>query len=178
MKKISHNNTQASEVTTPLPREGLGGGVITFNTEGTVSMPDIDQQLIRRWVNDVAVSYGRRVGEINYIFVDDERILEVNRQFLGHDYYTDIITFDYTQGRIISGDLYISLDTVRSNEEEIRGKEQGARGKEQGTRSKELHRVIIHGVLHLCGINDKGPGEREIMEACEDKALAKLNFKN
>ena len=97
----------------------------------------------------------------SYIFVDDEKILEVNRQYLGHDYYTDIITFDYCEGDVISGDLFISLDTVRTNAEQV-----GA------TYEEELHRVIIHGILHLCGINDKGPGEREIMEAAEDKALA------
>ena len=144
----------------------LGGGVITFNTEGTARMPDINQDKIRRWVADVAASYGKRVGEINYIFVDDERILEVNRQFLQHDYYTDIITFDYTQGRILSGDLYISLDTVRSNATSYL--------LPPTSYLQELHRVIIHGVLHLCGINDKGPGEREVMEACEDKALSLL----
>ncbi len=126
-------------------------------------MPTLDQQQIRQWVARVAASYDRRVGDINYVFVDDQRILEVNRQFLRHDYYTDIITFDYTQGRTISGDLYISLDTVRSNAPLV-----GA------TYERELHRVVIHGVLHLCGINDKGPGEREIMEAAEDKALALL----
>ena len=126
-------------------------------------MPTLDQQQIRQWVARVAASYDRRVGDINYVFVDDQRILEVNRQFLRHDYYTDIITFDYTPGRTISGDLYISLDTVRSNAPLV-----GA------TYERELHRVVIHGVLHLCGINDKGPGEREIMEAAEDKALALL----
>ena len=126
-------------------------------------MPTLDQQQIRQWVARVAASYDRHVGDINYVFVDDQRILEVNRQFLRHDYYTDIITFDYTQGRTISGDLYISLDTVRSNAPLV-----GA------TYERELHRVVIHGVLHLCGINDKGPGEREIMEAAEDKALALL----
>ncbi|MBQ8969596.1 MAG: rRNA maturation RNase YbeY [Bacteroidaceae bacterium] len=132
---------------------------ITFNTEG-IAMPTIDQRRIAQWAQDVAATYGKRVGTINYIFVDDERILEVNRQFLRHDYYTDIITFDYTQGRIISGDLYISLDTVRSNAEQL-----------NVPYARELHRVIIHGVLHLCGINDKGPGEREVMEAEEDRAL-------
>ena len=109
----------------------------------------------------LGASYGKRVGEIAYIFVDDEKILEVNRQYLGHDYYTDIITFDYCEGDVISGDLFICLDTVRTNAEQV-----GA------TYEEELHRVIIHGILHLCGINDKGPGEREIMEAAEDKALA------
>ncbi len=137
---------------------------ITFNTEGTAQMPELDQAAIREWVARVAASYDKRVGEINYVFVDDERILEVNRQFLGHDYYTDIITFDYSQGRILSGDLYISLDTVRSN----------ALQQPNTSYRQELHRVVIHGVLHLCGINDKGPGEREVMEACENRALAML----
>ena len=82
----------------------------------------------------------------------------------GHDYYTDIITFDYDEGDTINGDIVISLDTVRSNAEQL--------GKDY---MDELHRVIIHGILHLCGINDKGPGEREIMEAAEDKALAMRN---
>ena len=97
------------------------------------------------------------------MFVSDDRILEVNREYLGHDYYTDIITFDYCEGDTLSGDLVISLDTVRSNAA-LFGKEY----------DEELHRVIIHGILHLCGINDKGPGEREIMERAEDKALAML----
>lgn len=134
--------------------------MITYNTDG-VKMPSIKKRENTAWVKAVATSYGKRVGEIAYIFVDDEKILEVNRQYLGHDYYTDIITFDYCEGDVISGDLFISLDTVRTNAERV-----GA------TYEEELHRVIIHGILHLCGINDKGPGEREIMEAAEDKALA------
>ena len=134
--------------------------MITYNTDG-VKMPSIKKRENTAWVKAVAASYGKRVGEIAYIFVDDEKILEVNRQYLGHDYYTDIITFDYCEGDVISGDLFISLDTVRTNTERV-----GA------TYEEELHRVIIHGILHLCGINDKGPGEREIMEAAEDKALA------
>ena len=134
--------------------------MITYNTDG-VKMPSIKKRENTAWVKAVAASYGKRVGEIAYIFVDDEKILEVNRQYLGHDYYTDIITFDYCEGDVISGDLFISLDTVRTNAERV-----GA------TYEEELHRVIIHGILHFCGINDKGPGEREIMEAAEDKALA------
>ena len=134
--------------------------MITYNTDG-VKMPSIKKRENTAWVKAVAASYGKRVGEIAYIFVDDEKILEVNRQYLGHDYYTDIITFDYCEGDVISGDLFISLDTVQTNAEQV-----GA------TYEEELHRVIIHGILHLCGINDKGPGEREIMEAAEDKALA------
>jgi rRNA maturation RNase YbeY len=127
-------------------------------------MPDINQAKIREWVKAVAASYQKRVGEIAYFFCDDEKILEVNRQYLQHDYYTDIITFDYCEGNRLSGDLFISLDTVRSNSQLL--------GTDYNT---ELHRVIIHGVLHLCGINDKGPGEREIMEAAENRALSLLN---
>ncbi|MCI6485105.1 MAG: rRNA maturation RNase YbeY [Bacteroidales bacterium] len=128
----------------------------TFN----VKMPPIRRRDVSAWVRRVAADYGKRVGEVAYIFCDDEKILEVNRQYLNHDYYTDIITFDYCEDDVISGDLFISLDTVRSNAEA------------QGTPyDEELHRVIIHGILHLCGINDKGPGERAIMEAAENKAL-------
>ena len=134
--------------------------MITYQTEG-VKMPNFKKRENTAWVKAVAAGYGKKVGEIAYIFVDDEKILEVNRQYLQHDYYTDIITFDYTEGDTISGDLFISLDTVRTNAEQV-----GA------SYDRELHRVIIHGILHLCGINDKGPGEREVMEAAEDKALA------
>ena len=130
--------------------------MITYNTEN-VKMPAIRRRDVSKWVRQVAASYGRRVGEIGYLFCDDEKILEVNREYLGHDYYTDIITFDYTDGDVINGDL----DTVRSNAE-LFGK----------AYDDELMRVIIHGILHLCGINDKGPGERELMEAAENKALA------
>ena len=136
--------------------------MITFQTE-QIELPDIDQTKVREWIKKVAASYGKRVGEIAYFFCNDEKILAVNREYLQHDYYTDIITFDYCQGNRLSGDLFISLDTVRSNAELL--------GNDYYT---ELHRVIIHGVLHLCGIKDKGPGEREKMEAAEDKALSIL----
>ena len=136
--------------------------MISYNTVN-VKMPAIRRRDTSAWVKAVAASYGKKVGEIAYIFVDDEEILRVNREYLQHDYYTDIITFDYTEGDTISGDLFISLDTVRTNAEQF-----------DKPYEEELHRVIIHGILHLCGINDKGPGEREIMEAAEDKALAML----
>ena len=124
-------------------------------------MPDINSCEVIDWVKRVAACYGKRCGDISYIFCDDERILEVNRAFLQHDYYTDIITFDYCTGNTISGDLFISLDTVRTNSELV-----------NEPYDKELHRVIIHGILHLCGINDKGEGERIVMERCENEALA------
>ena len=123
-------------------------------------MPAIKHRETTAWIKAVAATYGRRGGEIGYMFVDDEKILEVNRQYLGHDYYTDVITFDYDEGMVINGDIVISLDTVRTNAELFNKRYED-----------ELHRVIIHGVLHLCGINDKGPGEREVMEANENKAL-------
>lgn len=126
-------------------------------------MPKIKKRETTAWIKAVVASYKRRLGDIGYMFVDDEKILEVNREYLGHDYYTDVITFDYDEDDVVSGDIVISLDTVRSNAE-LFGKEY----------DEELHRVIIHGILHLCGINDKGPGEREIMEAAENKALALL----
>ncbi|MBO5585504.1 MAG: rRNA maturation RNase YbeY [Bacteroidaceae bacterium] len=143
--------------------------MISYQTD-QVKMPAIRRRDTSAWIKAVAASYGKRVGSIAYIFCNDDKILEVNRQYLQHDYYTDIITFDYCDDELmmgkkdtISGDLFISLDTVHSNAEQ------------QGTTyEEELHRVIIHGVLHLCGINDKGPGEREIMEAEENKALALL----
>lgn len=136
--------------------------MITYNIDG-VKMPKIKKRENNAWIKAVAASYGKKVGEIAYIFVNDEKILEVNREYLQHDYYTDIITFDYCEDDIISGDLFISLDTVRTNAEQV-----GA------TYEQELYRVIIHGILHLCGINDKGAGEREIMEAAENRALAML----
>ncbi len=129
-----------------------------------VAMPVSDTALLERWIAMVAEAHGRILGPLVYIFCDDERIIEVNREFLQHDYYTDIITFDYSRGRMVSGDMFISLDTVASNAE--------AMGE---SCERELHRVIIHGVLHLCGINDKGPGEREIMESHENEALAMLD---
>lgn len=137
--------------------------MITYQTED-IAMPAIHKRGTTAWIKAVAETYGKKVGEIAYIFCSDEKILEVNRQYLQHDYYTDIITFDYCVGNKISGDLFISLDTVRTNAEQF-----------NASYDTELHRVIIHGILHLCGINDKGPGEREIMEAAENKALQMLS---
>ena len=136
--------------------------MITYNSEG-VQLPKIRKRDTTAWIRRVAATYGKKVGEVGYMFVDDEKILEVNREYLGHDYYTDIITFDYCEGNTLNGDLVISLDTIKTNADKFH--------KEY---DEELHRVIIHGILHLCGINDKGPGEREIMEAAENKALALL----
>lgn len=140
--------------------------MISYHADG-VKMPPIRRRDTSTWIKAVAATYGKKIGSIAYIFCNDDKILEVNKQYLQHNYYTDIITFDYCEDELLmghkdtlSGDLFISLDTVRSN------------AIQQGTTyEEELHRVIIHGVLHLIGINDKGPGEREIMETSENKAL-------
>lgn len=134
--------------------------MISFLTEN-IKMPRLDRKAVRAWITAVAATYdGRKVGNLNYIFCNDDRILEVNKEFLGHDYYTDIITFDYSEPGVVSGDMFISLETVETNSFKF-----------HTSYDKELMRVIIHGVLHLCGINDKGPGERAIMEAAENRAL-------
>ena len=139
--------------------------MITYQAEN-VRFPNIKKRETTAWIKAVADSYGKKVGEIGYLFCDDEKILEVNREYLSHDYSTDIITFDYDEGDTLNGDIVISLDTIRSNAELF-----------HKDYDEELHRVIIHGVLHLCGINDKGPGEREIMEAAEDRALSMRSSK-
>ena len=123
---------------------------INYMTQGNVTLPSLDENAVKDWIVEVAQRHGQRVGCLTYVFCDDEFILVTNWEYLGHDYYTDIITFDYTNSRHIAGDMVISLDTVSSNAEML--------GVPYET---ELLRVMIHGVLHLCGINDKGPGERE-----------------
>lgn len=117
------------------------------------------------WLQSVVADYGFRVGNLTYILCDDERILEVNRQFLGHDYYTDVITFDYTTPSCLNGDIFISLDTVSSNAQEV-----GA------TTQKELCRILVHGLLHLTGQGDKTPDTKAEMTRKEDLALSKLNI--
>ena len=136
---------------------------ISYTTDG-VEMPSFDTQRIENWIVSVARGFGKSVGAVTYIFCNDDKILEVNRKYINHDYYTDVITFDYSRPMRISGDVFISLDTVRSNAI-LLGK----------TYDNELMRVIILGILHLCGVDDKGPGEREIMERHEDEALALLS---
>ena len=133
--------------------------MITF-APTEVEMPSLSRSDYCDWIERVAKIHGRVVGNVNYMFCDDPTILDYNRRFLGHDYFTDVITFDDDEGETINGDIIISLDTVKSNSEEL-----GVSYEE------EFDRVVIHGILHLCGINDKGPGEREIMEAAENAAL-------
>ncbi len=126
-------------------------------------MPGIKRRAVGAWLRRVAATYGKRIGEVGYLFTDDDKILEVNRRYLNHDFYTDIITFDYSAEDTISGDIVISVDTVRSNAALFRR-----------PFDEELHRVIIHGILHLCGLSDKLPGERQKMEEAENEALSML----
>lgn len=128
------------------------------------TLPPIDPDIVTDWILGVASFHGKKVGEINYIFCSDARILEVNNQYLQHDYFTDIITFDYTEQNKISGDIYIGIETVASNA--------GLLGMSYET---ELNRVIIHGVLHLCGFKDKTPETEKIMHEKEDEALSFFN---
>jgi rRNA maturation RNase YbeY len=132
-------------------------------TADNIEMPTLNERQINRWIRAVAAEYGFSVGQINYIFCSDERELEVNRQFLGHDYYTDIITFDYSTASTLNGDIFISLDTVRSNAEQL-----------SIPFEAELNRILIHGILHLTGQGDKTPESKSVMTAKENKALALL----
>ena len=137
--------------------------MIAFYSDEDVEEPRLRKKLVRSWIEEVARSYDRKVGELCYQFCGDERIIQTNQDFLDHDYYTDIITFDESEGDRIAGDMLISLDTVRSNAEQI------------GTDyAEELHRVIIHGVLHLCGLNDKTDEDEERMRQAEESALSLL----
>ena len=137
--------------------------MITYNTED-VKMPVFPKRKTSAWIKSVAALHGKTVGDIAYIFCSDEKILDVNRMYLQHDYYTDIITFDYSEDNMISGDLFISLDTVCTNAEKF-----------AVAYDSEFYRVIIHGVLHLCGIDDKAPGARAVMERYENEALQLLD---
>lgn len=136
--------------------------MISFENED-VELKLKNKLILKKWIKQVAESYGYKTGDLTYIFCSDEKILEVNRQYLQHDYYTDIITFDYDEDGVVSGDMFISVDTVRTNAEQY-----------APSFDDEMHRVIIHGVLHLCGLKDKAPDDEKKMRAAEEKALAML----
>lgn len=138
--------------------------MIDFNFEN-IDPVDLDFDRISEWVSQIVSRETKSLGEITYIFCDDEYILNVNRQYLEHDYYTDIITFDYSEGDVVSGDLFISFDTVRSNSEVF-----------FTPFLQELHRVIIHGVLHLCGYKDKTEEDERLMREKENEALRFINM--
>jgi rRNA maturation RNase YbeY len=132
-----------------------------FYHSAEVPFPKINKRKTTTWINKVIANHNKNPGPITFIFCSDEEILKINKQFLKHNYYTDIITFDYSEGDKLSGDLFISLETVKTNSEKYKT------GYED-----ELHRVMIHGILHLCGFNDKTPEEKIIMTEKENDALS------
>ncbi|MDR3267336.1 MAG: rRNA maturation RNase YbeY [Tannerella sp.] len=140
--------------------------MISYNSENT-KIPNIPRRKVSAWIRDIAAQNGKRTGEIAYIFCSDERILEINNQYLNHDYYTDIITFDYSENKTISGDIFISLETVVSNAEKF-----------NTTSENELYRIIIHGILHLCGFKDKSALDEKIMREKENEALQMFEAMN
>ncbi len=137
--------------------------MISFFKENTTF--DIKQKnKIKSWLKNVASGYGFSAGELNYVFCDDEYLLQMNRQYLGHDYYTDIITFDSRENALskrLDGDIFISVDTVRANGEEY------GEGFE-----REMMRVIAHGLLHLIGFDDHTAAQQKKMREAENTALA------
>lgn len=130
--------------------------MIAFFTEDTVFRFHC-KTLTRNWLKSVSLNEKRHLGDINIIFCSDPYILDMNRKYLGHDYYTDIITFDYCEGEVLNGDLFISIDTVRANSEEY------------GTSfENELNRVIVHGLLHLIGYDDHTEEDINMMRSKEN----------
>jgi len=118
-------------------------------------------KMLQDWIENTILNEDKKIGELNYIFLDDEALLKINQEHLQHDYYTDIISFDYTLGRIISGDMFISIDRIRDNAVQFSNSFQD-----------ELHRVMIHGVLHYCGYKDKTETDIKEMRAKEDYYLS------
>ncbi len=137
---------------------------ITYQADDIKFPIDVKRRETTNWIKSVSDFYEKKIGDIAYIFCSDEKILEINKQYLQHDYFTDIITFDYSEGKKISGDIFISLDTVKSNSEKF-----------NATYNEELHRVIIHGILHLCGFKDKSSKDEKLMRTAEDNALNLLS---
>ncbi len=138
--------------------------MVDFNFENVDDLY-LDFDLISKWIKKIVSRETFVLGELSYIFCDDTTILEINQNFLNHDYYTDVITFDYTEGKVVSGDIYVSLTTVASNAKLF-----------NTPFLQELHRVIIHGVFHLCGFKDKSEKDEQLMRSKEDEALRLINL--
>ena len=128
-----------------------------------IKAPNFKRRKIQKWIKKISVTFQKKAGDIAFIFCSNEKIIEINRIYLSHNYYTDIITFDYSVETIISGDIFISVDTVQANAVLY-----------NTTFNQELYRVIIHGILHLCGLKDDNPENKKLMRQHEDKALEDL----
>jgi probable rRNA maturation factor len=138
--------------------------MISFNYELPFEL--VKEDTYADWIETVILSEERELGELNYIFCDDEYLLNINKQYLDHDYYTDIISFDYSVGNCITGDLFISIYRVKENASEF-----------NVTFEEELKRVIIHGILHYCGYKDKLPEEEAKMRLKEEEKILMFHVK-
>ena len=136
--------------------------MITFNSETSFTLKN--QKKLLKWISDVISSEGLQVGEINYIFCDDSYLNKINQEFLNHDTFTDIISFDYTLGKEVGGDIFISIERVLENAEKF-----------NEVFENELYRVMIHGVLHFMGYKDKTKKEKTLMRTKEDEKIFILN---
>ncbi|MHB0755677.1 rRNA maturation RNase YbeY [Polaribacter sp. M15] len=136
--------------------------MITFNYETDFNLSD--EKLLENWVQNVIINHGFELGEINYIFCDDTYLHDLNLKFLQHDTLTDVISFDNSLGKLINGDIYISIERVEDNAKDFKV-----------SFEDELHRVMIHGVLHYMGFKDKSGEDKAIMRDEEDKALSLIN---
>ena len=132
--------------------------MISFNYELDFQLDD--EELFSAWISKVILSENKREGDINYIFCDDDYILEINKQYLNHDYYTDIISFDYSVGNELHGDIFVSIDRVRENAVDF-----------NVSFDEELKRVVVHGILHYCGYKDKSDTEEQLMRSKEDEKI-------
>lgn len=137
-------------------------GVHYFSED--VAFPNIKRRITTGWIKQVISIEGKRVGDVSFIFCSDDYLLEVNRKYLNHDYFTDIITFDNVEGSLISGDIFISVDRVKENSIEF-----------ATSFDNEIHRIIIHGVLHLLGYKDKVKKDKHLMTQKEDLYLKLFN---
>lgn len=122
-----------------------------------------NRTILKKWIETIVNNHNKELGDISYIFCSDEQLLEINKEYLNHDYYTDIITFDYSEAELVSGDMFISIDRIKDNAKALKVPYQ-----------EELHRVIIHGVLHLLGFKDKTESESQKMRQLEDESLSVL----
>ena len=138
--------------------------MINFNYELSFQLDN--EECYSQWIQNVIISEEKQVGEINFIFCDDDYLLEINKQYLEHDYYTDVISFDYTEDDVISGDVFISINRVEENATDY-----------NVTFQEELNRVIIHGILHYCGYNDKSDADEELMRIKEEEKMQLFHVK-
>jgi len=138
--------------------------MINYNYETEFALTNED--VYSEWIENVLASEGKSLGELSYIFCDDEYLLEINQQYLNHDTLTDIISFDYTEGDIVSGDVFISIERVQDNANDL-----------NISFDEELKRVLIHGVLHYCGYKDKSESDEVVMRSKEDEKIKMFHVK-